>query len=129
VKKLIVDLDHTITLGAPDGYANAVPNTPLIEQLRRYRKDGFTIVVNTSRSMRTYEGNVGRINAITLPVAIAWLERHNVPYDEIHVGKPWCGTEGFYVDDRAVRPSEFVSKSYEEIVQLLDAEREAQSCS
>ncbi len=45
--------------------------------------------------MRTYEGNVGKINVNTLPIIIDWLERHNVPYDEIYVGKPWCGHDGF----------------------------------
>lgn len=129
VKRLIVDLDHTITSGAPDGYAHAIPNNAVIDQLRRYRRDGFTIVVCTSRSMRTYEGNIGKINANTLPVAVEWLRQHDVPFDEIYVGKPWCGHEGFYIDDRAVRPSEFVSMSYGEIEQMLNKEKETPSCS
>lgn len=51
-----------------------------------------------------------------------WLAAHDVPYDEVHVGKPWCGTEGFYVDDKAVRPSEFVALSYDQLRALIDAE-------
>jgi capsule biosynthesis phosphatase len=57
-----------------------------------------------------------------LPVMIEWLRRHDVPYDELHIGKPWCGEDGFYVDDRAVRPSEFLSKSYEELRALVKNE-------
>ena len=57
-----------------------------------------------------------------MPGIISWLEKHNVPYDEIHVGKPWCGFNGFYVDDKSIRPSEFVSLSYEEIMVLLAKE-------
>jgi len=53
------------------------------------------------------------------------LARHDIPYDEIHVGKPWCGNDGFYVDDKAVRPSELKSMSYDEIRALLDRERDA----
>lgn len=68
--------------------------------------------------MRTYEGNVGKINVNTLPVLIEWLNKNNIPYDEIYMGKPWCGTEGFYVDDKAIRPDEFVKLSYEEIIDL-----------
>ena len=30
--------------------------------------------------------------------------------------------EGFYVDDKAIRPSEFIRKSYEEIIDLLKDE-------
>lgn len=72
--------------------------------------------------MRTYDGNIGKINANTLPVIVDWLSRHSVPYDEIHVGKPWCGDDGFYVDDKAVRPSEFARMSLEEIRAVLVAE-------
>jgi len=48
------------------------------------------------------------------------LVRHEIPYDELYVGKPWCGFEGFYVDDKAIRPDELVKLSYAEICQLLD---------
>ncbi len=120
MKRLIVDLDDTLT--CPDqtrSYAEKEPNLPLVARLREYKADGFEIVIQTARNMRTFEGAIGKINVHTLPVIIAWLQRHDVPYDEIHVGKPWCGFEGFYVDDRAIRPSEFVSLSLEEINALI----------
>jgi len=72
--------------------------------------------------MRTYNGSVGLINVNTLPIILEWLEKHDVPYDEIIVGKPWCGHEGFYVDDKAIRPSEFNTLSYDEIQTLLAKE-------
>lgn len=80
---------------------------------------GFSIVINTARNMRTYEGNVGKINANTLPIIIEWLNKHEVPYDEIYTGKPWCGFEGFYVDDKAIRPAEFIKYSYEELLEII----------
>jgi capsule biosynthesis phosphatase len=123
--RLIVDLDETITLHAQEGYASAAPNLPLVHRLREYKAAGFDIVICTSRNMRTYAGNVGKINANTLPVILDWLKRHDVPFDEVHVGKPWCGEQGFYVDDRAVRPSEFVRLSLDEIHSLLAAEKGA----
>ncbi|HBC7113125.1 TPA: capsular biosynthesis protein, partial [Escherichia coli] len=66
----------------------------------------------------TYNSNIGKITAVTLPIIVEWLEKNNVPYDEIYVGKPWCGHEGFYVDDKAIRPNEFVNLSYNEIKKL-----------
>ena len=45
--------------------------------------------------MRTYQGNTGKITANTLPIILKWLEKYNVPYDEIYIGKPWCGMDGF----------------------------------
>ena len=72
--------------------------------------------------MRTFSDQIGKINAVTLPVVIDWLRKHDVPFDEVHVGKPWCGTEGFYVDDRAIRPSEFLTLTLAEIHALIAAE-------
>ena len=123
MKRLIIDLDETITLSAHDGYENAVPNVPLIARLREYREAGFEIVIMTSRNVRTYCGNIGKINVHTLPIILAWLARHNVPFDEVYVGKPWCGTEGFYVDDKSIRPSEFLHYSLADIYALLAAEK------
>ena len=122
MKKLIVDLDGTVTLGNTSDYKNVLPNLELITSLKKYQQDGFTIVIATARNMRTYEGNVGKINIHTLPTIIEWLNKHDVPYDEIIIGKPWCGNEGFYIDDKSIRPSEFTSMGYEEIMQLLAKE-------
>ena len=121
--RLIVDLDETITLNAEAGYADAVPNLPLIARLREYKSQGFEIVISTSRNMRTYAGNVGKINVNTLPIILAWLKKHDVPYDEVYVGKPWCGEDGFYVDDKAVRPAEFMRHSAQELRDLLASEK------
>ncbi|WP_170468420.1 capsular biosynthesis protein [Ruegeria arenilitoris] len=124
MKRLIIDLDDTITDGSssPD-YANKAPNQAIVERLREYHKRGFEIVIHTSRNMRTHSGNVGKINVQTLPGITAWLEKHEIPHDEIWVGKPWCGFEGFYIDDKAIRPDEFVSLSYDQIRKLTKIDK------
>lgn len=120
MKRLIFDLDDTLCTTQNGDYANAQPITEVVEKLREYHRQGFTIIINTSRNMRTYQGNIGAINKNTLPIIIDWLRRHDIPYDELYVGKPWCGFEGFYVDDKAIRPDELVKLSYAEICQLID---------
>ena len=120
MKRLIFDLDDTLCTTQNGDYANAQPITEVVEKLKEYHRQGFTIVINTSRNMRTYQGNIGAINKNTLPIILDWLRRHDIPYDELYVGKPWCGFEGFYVDDKAIRPDELVKLSYAEICQLLD---------
>lgn len=124
MKNLIVDLDGTLTQANTSDYPNVLPREDVIETLRSYKNKGFTITIATARNMRTYEGNVGKINIHTLPTITEWLDKHKVPYDEIIVGKPWCGHEGFYIDDRAIRPSEFASLSLVEINQLLEKEKQ-----
>ncbi|AUQ68764.1 HAD hydrolase family protein [Phaeobacter inhibens] len=120
MKRIICDLDGTLTIDAPDvGYADKQPNLEVAATLIEYQRKGFEIVIATARNMRTYEGNTGKITRNTVPVILAWLEKHNIPCDELHIGKPWCGTEGFYVDDKAIRPNEFARMSHEEINDLL----------
>ena len=123
MKRLVFDLDGVIALDDPERpYAEREPNLPLIEKMRGYQAEGFEIAIATARNMRTFSGQIGRINAVTLPGVIDWLRKHDVPFDEVHVGKPWCGTEGFYIDDRAIRPSEFLRLSLSEIHALIAAE-------
>lgn len=123
MKKLIVDLDGTLTKANTSDYINVSPRNDVIEQLRKYKADGFSIVISTARNMRTYDGNIGKINIHTLPIITDWLDKHDVPYDEVLVGKPWCGHDGFYIDDRALRPSEFANMSKNEINNLLEKEK------
>ena len=126
MKRIVVDLDGTLTVDAASvPYEAKEPNSLMIERLRQYKAAGFEVVIATARNMRTYGGSIGHITAKTLPVIIEWLNRHDVPYDEIHVGKPWCGTDGFYIDDKAIRPSEFLALSYEDIRSLLAQEETA----
>ena len=123
MKRIIMDLDDTICSTENGDYENSTPKPEIIAKLRQYKTLGFEIVISTSRNMRTYSGNIGKISANTLPIILEWLKRHEVPYDEIYVGKPWCGNEGFYVDDKAIRPDEFAALSYEQVKLLTGIKR------
>jgi capsule biosynthesis phosphatase len=124
-KCIVIDIDGTLCRekGADESYAALMPVEPVLEMLRAYKQAGFYIILFTARNMRTFDGNVGRILARTGPVLMEWLTRHDVPFDELHFGKPWQGAGGFYVDDKAIRPSEFVTLSYDEIKSLLSKEK------
>jgi capsule biosynthesis phosphatase len=124
MKRLIVDLDDTISITVEGDYVNSVPIQPFIDILHNYKAEGFEIVINSSRNMRTYESNLGKINVYTLPNIIKWLGKNNVPFDEVYIGKPWCGFEGFYIDDKSIRPSEFINMNYVEITAMLNKEKE-----
>jgi capsule biosynthesis phosphatase len=124
VRRLVFDLDGTLTqIDREREYDKVLPNEAVVRKLREYKADGYEIIIQTARNMKTHGNSVGKITALTLPVVIEWLKRHDIPFDEIHVGKPWCGHEGFYIDDRAIRPHEFVAMLPDEIARLLgDAE-------
>ncbi len=119
--KIIIDLDDTICSTKNGDYENSIPKEKVVKKIKEYKNLGFEIIIYTSRNMRTYKSNVDLIKANTLPIIIRWLEKFDVPYDEIIVGKPWPSFGGFYVDDKAIRPDEFVNLTYSEIQKITNA--------
>ena len=122
--KLVVDLDDTLSYTIDGDYVNSKPIVPVIDMLKKYKEKGFQIVIHSSRQMRTYNGQLGQINIHTLPNIINWLDKNGVPYDEIILGKPWCGFDGWYIDDKAIRPSEFLNMTQDEIEEMLANEKQ-----
>ena len=121
---LVVDIDGTLCgiNSVGQSYAELAPQLNIIEKVREYQAKGYRILLFTSRSMKTYNNNLGLINKHTAPVLLEWLAKWDVPYDEILFGKPWPRNKGFYIDDRAIRPDEFLKLSEEEIQKLLGQE-------
>lgn len=120
-KVIVMDIDGTITegLNKEKDYSTAIVSEVVKSKLLEYQANGYWIILFTSRNMRTYDGNIGRILKNTAPILINWLDKNNIPYDELHFGKPWCGNDGFYVDDKAIRPREFAELSVEQIRDVI----------
>lgn len=116
----VIDVDGTICpiKKSDEKYENLVPYSDIVEKIRYYKNLGARIVLYTSRNMNTYKGNLDLIHQFTAPVLTAWLEKWDIPYDEIIYGKVWPGFKGFYVDDRTVRPDEFLNCTPEELDSL-----------
>lgn len=121
-KRIVMDIDGVLAKKDKNSYEEKEVDEKILEKLREYSRKDFYIILYTARNMNTHEGRMGKINAETAPVLLDWLEKHSIPYDEIHYGKPWCGHEGFYVDDKAIRPSEFEKMSHKEIRELVEEE-------
>jgi capsule biosynthesis phosphatase len=121
---LVVDIDGTLCdIKAPhESYADLKPRADMLARLREYQGRGYRILLYTSRNMKTHNSNLGLINKHTAPVLLDWLAQWDVPYDELLFGKPWPRSRGFYIDDRAIRPDEFLRLSEQEIHQLLGQE-------
>lgn len=104
-------------------YIDLVPYKEMLDKLKEYKEGGAKIVLFTSRNMNSYGGNIGLINANTAKVLLEWLDKWEIPYDEIIYGKPWPGHKGFYVDDRTVRPDEFLKYSVDELDEICKNSR------
>ncbi len=119
---LVVDVDGTLCPVKCSGqeYCDLTPYRDVVEKIKEYHAQGARIVLYTSRNVNTYKGNIGLINANTAKVLLRWLDEWEIPYHEIIYGKPWAGNRGIYVDDRAVRPDEFLKYSFEELEKICD---------
>ena len=121
----VVDIDGTLCpiKKKDEKYEDLVPYAEMVEKLREYKREGARIILYTSRNMNSYNGNIGLINKHTAAVLSKWLEKWDIPYDEIVYGKVWPGHKGFYVDDRTVRPDEFLKYSPEELEKICSDSR------
>lgn len=116
----VFDIDGTLCpLKKKDQkYEDLVPYPEMVEKIREYKKNGAKIVFYTSRNMNTFESNIGKINVVTGKIIFAWLDKWNIPYDEVIFGKVWPGHNGFYVDDRTIRPDEFLKYNTDELAEI-----------
>lgn len=113
----VLDIDGTLCpiKKKDEHYEDLVPYPSMLMQMKKYKEKGAKIILYTSRNMNSYNGNIGLINAHTAKTLLVWLDKWEIPYDEIIYGKPWPGHFGFYVDDRAIRPDEFLNCTVEEL--------------
>lgn len=108
---LVIDVDHTICVpndnetGTYEKYALAKPIPEMIDSIRVARENGFRIILYTARRMATHDGNINKVIEDVAGITIKWLKDHDVPYDELQFGKP---NAMYYVDDKAIRPDEFI---------------------
>lgn len=121
----VFDIDGTLCpiKKISERYEDLIPYPEMIGKLKYYKENGARIVLYTSRNMNSYHGNIGLINRHTAPTLSAWLEKWEIPYDEIVYGKVWPGHKGFYVDDRTIRPNEFLKYTLEELEEICAGSR------
>lgn len=100
--KICIDLDGVIASFKKEGqgYGDVAPIDGAIAKMTALKKEGHYLIIHTARHMKTCGGDVGKVVARQGKVTLDWLERHKIPYDEIHFGKPWAEV---YIDDNAFR--------------------------
>lgn len=122
---LVVDIDGTLCPIKEENqsYDEVMPYFEIVDKLRTLHKNGWYIIINSSRGMASKNGNIGKINVEILPTIVNWLKKHDIPHNEIHVAKPWPGKKGFYIDDRSVRPKEFLDMDIDELEEICNNDK------
>ena len=127
----VFDIDGTLCpiKKTTEKYEDLIPYPNMIAKLKYYKENGAKIVLYTSRNMNSYQGNIGLINKYTAQTLSKWLEKWDIPYDEIVYGKIWPGKKGFYVDDRTIRPNEFLKYNPEQLENICADSRKLEEVS
>ncbi|XWX02356.1 hypothetical protein V2A60_010393 [Cordyceps javanica] len=100
-RRFCFDLDMTL-VGAPvrpGDYSTCPPIERNIKLLQQLFDAGHHIIIQTARRMKTHHGNVGSVMADVAVTTFAQLARYDIPFHDIHFGKPYADV---YVDDLAV---------------------------
>jgi capsule biosynthesis phosphatase len=115
--RIVIDLDGTICpIKDKDGlYSELVPLEGAVERIKDLKKAGHYIIIATARNMATQESNLGKVIKNIGKITLDWLERYDIPYDEIYFGKP---NAQVYIDDRALRFSDWDSISNESLLKI-----------
>jgi capsule biosynthesis phosphatase len=100
--RICVDLDGTICEFRSQGqtYSDVLPKPGAVERLKELKAEGHTIIIHTARNMQTQGHNVGKVLKNVGRITLDWLDRFEVPYDEIFFGKP---NADITIDDRVLR--------------------------
>jgi capsule biosynthesis phosphatase len=98
--RVVIDLDNTI-FTYPTQYKDystvkAIQHIKNLMQLLKSK--GHEIVIYTARKMISCNGNVGKIIKNVGQTTLQTLEELEIPYDELHFGKPYGD---IYIDDKA----------------------------
>jgi capsule biosynthesis phosphatase len=115
--RIVIDLDGVIcpTRKEHESYADLKPIPGAIENLKQLKEAGDYIILQTSRHMKTSESNIGVVTRKIAKITLDWLEKHQVPYDELYFGKP---NADIYIDDRAIRFESWKDISREKLQKL-----------
>lgn len=111
-RTLVFDIDDTILVTENRDYDNSRPVEGVIEGMRALKKEGWRIVLHTARGQGRSDGDIEKVREAVTKEIEDFCEKHEVPYDELILGKVWAH---LYVDDKAMRPEEFSAK-YQDII-------------
>ncbi|MCK6259420.1 HAD hydrolase family protein [Fictibacillus sp. KIGAM418] len=99
--RIVIDLDGTLCelRQSHMTYSELEPLPGAIEGVKQLKNQGHEIIIHTARNMKTQHGNVGKVIANVGKQTLDWLDRYEIPYDEVVFGKPYGEV---YIDDLAL---------------------------
>lgn len=100
--RICLDIDGTIceNISVNKWYNDVEPLPGAVESLKRLKEKNYYIILQTARHMKTCNGNEGRVLVMGAKLLFDWLEKWEIPYDEVYFGKPHAD---LFIDDKGVK--------------------------
>lgn len=123
IKTFVVDIDDTFCKSPrkADGnfdYSKGYPIQCVIDKINQLYNQGHQIILYTARGMRTFNGNIEKIEAKHRPLLTTWLEEHKVLYHKLIFGKPWY-KDYFFIDDRGITINQFITYEADDFYKVI----------
>ena len=103
-RKIVCDIDDTISFTTSRDWENAKPNILLIEKLNHLYENGYSVCYHTARGSLSCATRADA-DIKYRKIIETWMRKNNVKYTELSFEKPLAI---YYIDDKAIRPNEFV---------------------
>lgn len=113
--RICFDCDDTVCYGSHP-YSECKPYPEVVELIRKLKAAGHTIIFLTARYMALYDGDQEKAKARGKQELIFWLREHDIPFDEVHLGKP---SADLYVDDKGWRINSSTGEGWKELEQYV----------
>ena len=82
-KRIVFDIDDTISFTTNRDWENAKPNQPIIDKINKLFNDGWEIFLYTARGSITAPQNADKKYRTIIDT---WMKNHNVSYHELIFG-------------------------------------------
>ena len=106
-KRIIVDIDDTLCTVIDRDFINAIPHQEIINKVNEYYDKGYEVIISTARGQNSCK-TIEEMQNKYFKVTTEWLDKVGVKYHKLEIG--YKQNADMYVDDKAIRPDEFIGK-------------------
>ena len=103
-KRIVCDIDDTISFTLNRDWGNAIPNQPVIDKINQLYDMGWEIYLVTARGSISCKSREEASDKYREQIE-KWLSKHGVKYNVLSFEKYLAA---YYVDDKALTPEQFV---------------------
>jgi capsule biosynthesis phosphatase len=109
-RRVVVDLDDTISYTLNRDWENAEPIQPTIDKINQLYAMGWEVYIVTARGQLSCNGDCDAAAVKYRDQVEAWLQKHNVKYTVLSFNKILAA---YYVDDKMLSPESFAQLDIE----------------